>query len=1853
MKVNVISILKTKQVLMALLCLFLFGNAIQAQTVSNRGKEFWVGYGHHQFMESGSNDMDMVLYLSTDAQAAQVKVTIFGVGNVALPTTRWERTYTIAPFTVISTGTTPANVFTAGAGAVGPMPKAGAIDCRLYSIPPPIGTGGSGIFQKKGILITSDVPIVAYAHIYASTSSGATMLLPTEAWGYSYVSLNSKQDYASNCYNWMYVIAKEDNTVVEITPSVLTRAQDKTGLAPGLTKTVILNKGEIYQVIGANDGADANGNGGGSSTGKELTGTKVRSVAPGIGACKPIAVFAGSSRTSNPASCGSGGGDNDNQQLFPQQAWGKRYLTTPFSGSQSPSSFGTSTYKIAVADPTTIVKRNGVVITGLQNGNFYKYESTTPDYIESDKPIMVCQFMTGGGCMPGGLGDPAMAVISPIEQAIKRTVFYRNSVDNITMGYLSLVVPTGGLPSLRIDNTNVFSYTAPHPNKAGYTIVVKQWTGTGGPSGTNKGQSIASCDSGFTAVTYGLGSVESYAYNAGTNLENLSALPGYYNTTDTSAINTVHPNGFFNIPMFIGAYFAYKPTAVTWKISALNSVISSPTPPLADITQNNPSPIDSTIIGSAKYYLYRLPGMYTFNNVGTFYLPIVLTSPDAFSGACSNEDNTQIPIVIKAKPTAGFTYTQNVICGIDSVHFTAPTQTPETLVVIKRKWYFTNNIGDTSNAQNPAFLFPTAGSYPVKLVILTQYGGIDSITISVNVQSGGQPSSPYTASATSICLGQTITFTPTSAVGGTTNWYWDFGNSTTQTLANNAAQNITYTTPGTYVVKHTIVGTGGNFPCPADTIKKTIIVAPVPVIDSTKGISPTNCGGNDGKILVYGLAANAAYTIEYVFNSATVNVPLVADANGVVTIANLGIGTYTNIKAKLGTCTSNIIASTVLTNPAAPAAPVATSNGPICAGTALNLTASTTTNGSFNWTGPGGFTSTNQNPTINAATVANSGNYSVTLTQNNCVSAAGTINVVVTVNPVITSTSKVDPSSCGSATGSILLNGLLANTSYTVTYLYSANNQSVSITSSAGGVVTIPNLSAGAYSNIRVALNTCASDPVGPINLVDPSSPATPSVTSNSPICEGSALNLVALSATTGVSYSWTGPDGFATTTQNPTLATTSATSAGVYSVKATLNGCSSIEATVSVVIKPVPVIGSTNGNNPTACATSTGSITLSGLTANSLFTVKYTKNSTLVTVDLTADGSGIVTIPNLPAGSYSSFSVTLNGCTSTTVAGPISLSDPTPPATPVVSGSISLCTGEQLSLTASSTTPGVSYRWTGPNSFTSTSQNPTIPNANTAATGSYAVTATLNSCTSPAALVNVVVNTTPVITSSSRISPVTCGATTGSITLNGLAANTSYTVDYTKGSTPISVTLVSNGSGVITIGSLSADTYSAISVTLGVCKSNVVGPLIISDPVPPATPTISNNGPLCVGSTLNLTSNSTTAGVTYVWTGPNGFTATTKNVLLPNSTTIMSGAYIVTVSVNNCTSTATTNVVVNPNPTVDFSTTPFVCMPNGVVTFTNNSTIDAGTLNYSWNFGDGSPLSTATNPTKVYATSGNYAVKLTATSGAGCSKNLSKNFNQFFSRPIANFKATPDTLCQGTTNTFQDLSTAASSTITTRSWNFGDSSIWINSASLTQTKLYTKPGNYQVKLVVSNTQGCISDTAKKIVRVYLQPIVDAGPTIVVPQGSPVQMAPIVNDSTTVNFKWTPIAGLSSSTTLRPTFIALDDKLYTLKAIGLGQCTASDTVFVKVLKTVIIPNAFSPNGDGNNDRWEIKNLGDYSFASVEVYNRYGQLVYESKGYSQPWDGTYRGKSIPVATYYYIIKFNNKFPTLTGSITLIR
>jgi gliding motility-associated-like protein len=89
------------------------------------------------------------------------------------------------------------------------------------------------------------------------------------------------------------------------------------------------------------------------------------------------------------------------------------------------------------------------------------------------------------------------------------------------------------------------------------------------------------------------------------------------------------------------------------------------------------------------------------------------------------------------------------------------------------------------------------------------------------------------------------------------------------------------------------------------------------------------------------------------------------------------------------------------------------------------------------------------------------------------------------------------------------------------------------------------------------------------------------------------------------------------------------------------------------------------------------------------------------------------------------------------------------------------------------------------------------------------------------------------------------------------------------------------------------------------------------------------------------------------------------------------------------------------------------------------------------------------------------------------------------------------------------------------------------------------------------------------------------------------------------------------------------------------------------MKSLSIPNAFSPNGDGINDLWLIPTLQTYSNCRVEIYNRYGQPVFESSGYSKPWDGTFKGNPLPTGTYYFIIDAKNGNKPYTGYVALIK
>jgi gliding motility-associated-like protein len=1379
------------------------------QNISNKGKEFWVGYGHHQFMEDGGNDMNMVLYLSAEDQPATVTVTIDSSGP--LVATWWRKTYIIPAFTVITSDIIPKGVVNVPA-APGDVPSDPNYDARLFTDPPPAGTGGAGAFRKKGIHIESNVPIVAYAHIYGSMSSGATMLLPVTAWGYSYVSLNSNQSYGSDCYNWMYVIASKDNTVIEVTPSVLTRAQDKTGLRPGLTTTVTLMKGQIYQVIGANDGADANGNGGTLSTGKNLSGTKVKSLANGTGDCNPIAVFAGSSRTTNPASCGSSGGDNDNQQLFPQHAWGKRYLTAPFSGSANPATSARSIFKVAVKDPTTIVTRNNIPLTGLTNGNYYIYESSTADVIEADKPIEVVQFMTGGSCLGGGGGDgdPEMVVLSPVEQATNRVGFFRNNRQAININYVTLILPTAGVPSLRIGGSNVFSHTYPHPNAPGYTVVVQRWAN----GGAQLGQSLVTCDSSFTGITYGLGSVESYAYNVGTNLNNLNAVGSVHNEPDTTnGGKNRHAFTCVNTPVKLSALIRYQPLKLVWNISSLGAVVG---PNNADVTLDPASQAyeGPVTINGILYHKYTLPAVYVFNAPGIYNIPIRSTSLTLDN--CNNAEDLSISVEVKPKPTTDFTFTHPTGCIKDAVTFSGPASTGSYSI---GQWQWTFPDGSTAGAQNPSKLFAATGLQNVNLVVVTTDGCLTDVTRPITIYA--PPVTAINAVPTAICEGSSITFTQTSSYGGpvpVNSWYWDFGNGSTASAPNGNPQTFTYPAYGNYTARHVA---GVSAACVSDTarVPVTVYAKPKPGFSYPAGCLPTNG------------------VVQFID---TTKVP---DGQALTTWSwNFGD-------------------------------PNATPANPN--------------------------TSSQQSPSH----TYNFGNYNIHFTVTTANGCTKDITVPATFNLRPQLTFAALPAVCESASRPI----------------------SIAIAAVTNGVP-----GTGVYSGR-------GTTPAGNFN----------------PSVAGAGLHTI--------TYTYT-----------------------------TTAGCTeSITSTITVYPKPTAV---------------------------------FTVNS-----DICLDQSA--TFSDQSAGTITA------------------------------------------------------WRWNFGD-------------------GNW-------------------------------------------VEFNN---NSSFTRSWTV--------------------------YKTYAVKL------------------------------------------------------------------------------VAVSNQGCTSdTATRMITVHPLPVTDFSLPAAVCMPGGSAAFKNASSVaDNATLSYTWDFGDGSMTSHAKDASHIYAASGSYNIKLVATSSWGCTSESTKILNSFFNKPVAAFTVAPDTLCQGTDNEFTDESTPDNGSIQNWNWSFGDGS---SSTKQNPAKRYQFPGVYTVKLQVTNNKGCTSEEATKKVVVYLQPVIDAGPSFVVPQGTVVQFNPQANDSTVLKFNWSPPTGLNDAGKLRPLLHAMFDQTYTLTAIGEGQCTASDFLKVKILKPVIIPNAFSPNGDGINDTWQILNLSDYPGCTVEVFNRYGQRVYFSAGYGKPWNGTMTGKELPMATYYYVIHLKNGFEPRTGSITIVK
>ena len=352
--------------------------------------------------------------------------------------------------------------------------------------------------------------------------------------------------------------------------------------------------------------------------------------------------------------------------------------------------------------------------------------------------------------------------------------------------------------------------------------------------------------------------------------------------------------------------------------------------------------------------------------------------------------------------------------------------------------------------------------------------------------------------------------------------------------------------------------------------------------------------------------------------------------------------------------------------------------------------------------------------------------------------------------------------------------------------------------------------------------------------------------------------------------------------------------------------------------------------------------------------------------------------------------------------------------------------------------------------------------------------------------------------------------------------------------------------------------------------------------------------------------------------------------------------------------------VVVNPLPKPDFKFSDTACLPQASILF-KNTTPNINDWEYRWNFDFPSTLSSdqstlPNNVTHIYTdiTAPPHLVKLTATSTAtGCTKFLTRSVTTIHPAPVASFNFNKASVCIGADVRVLDNSTFADGSPATWLWNFGENSLNVT-GKIQPPYTYAAARTFNVKLTVTNSFGCVDDTIQPF-NVYAFPVVYAGPDDYVLEGGSIKLAATASGNN-LSYAWTstPLPTyLNSNIILNPLSAPLVDVTYKLTVTAQGNCPASDSVFIKVLRFPEIPNTFTPNNDGIHDLWEIKYLFTYPNNRVQVFTRTGQLVFESKGYTKPWNGTMNGKPLPFDTYYYIIEPGNGRKPVTGYVTIVK
>ena len=858
-------------------------------------------------------------------------------------------------------------------------------------------------------------------------------------------------------------------------------------------------------------------------------------------------------------------------------------------------------------------------------------------------------------------------------------------------------------------------------------------------------------------------------------------------------------------------------------------------------------------------------------------------------------------------------------------------------------------------------------------------------------------------------------------------------------------------------------------------------------------------------------------------------------------------------------------------------------------------------------TGPFTYTLNPGNITQSTATFTGlaAGSYTATYA-NNSGCASSTIGpITVAAGPALTATFTTASTSCnGASDGSITI-----NTSQAGTYTYVLTPGNVSQASN-----VFNNLAAGTYSITFTNASDCSG--TTPNITVAPGATLTGTATSTTTNCPGVNDGTITITPT------GTGPFTYTLNPGNITQATATFTGLAPGNYTATFTSASGC---TSAVIGPITVTaGPALTGTATSTATSCPTVNDGTITVSPQGTGPYT-----FTLNPGNVSQASPTFTGLAAGTYTITFVTGSGCTGTVTnntvvaPGPYLTSTTTltnPPCANINDGVVVINptsgVGPYMYTLAPSTVPQSSATFT---SLAPGTYNYSFTDAN-GCTGTGTFTLTTN---------------TPLVVPAAKTNALCNGTSTGIVTFTPAGGVGPY-VYLVQNGTPYQSSNVFTG--------LAAGTYTfTVKDNVGCTKDTTI---TITEPAILTASAVSNLPSTCNGNDgeITITGNGGTAPYTYslngtAYQGSNTFVA-------PNIGTFTN---LSVKDANGCIATASATVVLNDTMRLTLGNDTTVCIGSSI---TLQVQTNAQTTGFAWTAipaSASSTLSSTTVKNPVATPTDTTTYVLNATWGV-CTRQDNVVVN-VLAKPIPN-AGTDVTICPNDSTTLIGSVTNVSGGVS-YSWspatylNRADSNVVVAKPPAGSSTVYT--------LTVADNYGC-NFTPTDDVRVTVRPRVNAfaGNDTIAVRGLPHQLY----GSGGSQYTWSPAGPLDNSMIQNPLAILDKDTRFTLVVRDVIGCLGYDTVFVKVYEgpTYYTPNAFTPNRDGRNDIFRAVPVGITSTEYFRVFNRYGQLVFETSKWMKGWDGTYQGKPQAAGAYVWIVKGtdrNGKVVEQKGTVILIR